>query len=302
MAARYFVEDLHLGYAQRLEIGRMLVEETSDLQSITIFDSVANGRVLVLDDVVQLTTRDEFTYSEMLVHVPAFELLASHQPLRSVLIVGGGDGAIAEEVLKHTSVEQLDMAEVDGRVIELCRQYFPDVSGAAFRDPRLSIHVVDAYQFLQSASVRGQYDMVIADRPDPVGPAQVLFTQAFYRAVAAALTPHGIATFQTGTPFFQANEFSETLQHLAGVFANSGAYTTVTPSYAGGAMALAWASRDTRVGTASLAELTEVFAIANIDTSYYSPAMHRAALVLPPWLNDLLPKMATSETAATFLA
>src|SRR3974390_2230907 len=131
-----FTERLHKGYAQQIELaGNPLVEEKSQFQTIKIFDTLANGRVLVLDDIVQITTRDESAYAEMLTHLPLLE----HGHAERVMIVGGGDLSIADEALKHKGVREVVLVDIDERVIELCREHFGEINARAFRDKRLKI-------------------------------------------------------------------------------------------------------------------------------------------------------------------
>src|SRR5580698_1505752 len=133
-----FKEKLHRGYAQTIELeGGPLAEEKSKYQRIRIFDSVANGRVLVLDDIVQITTRDESAYAEMLTHLPILE----HGAVKRVMIVGGGDLSIADEALKHKGVKEVVLVDIDGRVVELCREYFAEINAKAFADKRLKIEI-----------------------------------------------------------------------------------------------------------------------------------------------------------------
>ena len=277
-----FAERLYEGYFQGFDLPQdYIVDERSDFQHIQIFESPAHGRVLALDGIVQLTERDEATYSEMLAHVP----VVSHGAVRRVMIVGGGDGAIAEEVLKHGGVEQVDLVDIDGRVIELSKIHFATVSGAAFADPRLHVHAEDAVAFLESDAVEGRYDLIVADRPDPVGPAQVLFADRFYGLVERALAPGGISVFQTGVPFYQPRELSEALEQMGRAFAKVGVYLTVTPTYVGGFMALAWASSDHDLS--AIPAHLETVATA-LDTSYYNAGIHRASFMLPTWIQRLI--------------
>lgn len=282
-----FTEKLHPGFFQMMTMsGRPIAEERSEFQHIRIFDTPRNGRVLTLDDIVQLTTRDECAYSEMLTHLPMLE----HGKVRSVMIVGGGDIAIAEEALKHDGVERVDMVEIDPRVIELSKQHLDAVNAAAVADRRLKIHVADAFAFLGRKSAHGRYDLIIADRPDPVGPAEVLFGDTFYARVAKALAPGGFAVFQTGVPFFQGEELTDTLVQLGRSFAQCGVYLTVVPSYIGGYMALTWASNDAALGRPqAIAAARKAFKAAGLATDYYTPAVHAAAFALPRWIERLLP-------------
>ena len=281
-----FLEKLHPGFAQTIELeGKPIVSEKSRFQDIKIFDTKRNGRVLVLDDIVQLTTRDECGYSEMLTHVPMLE----HGAVKEVMIVGGGDIAIAEEALKHRGVKTVFNVEIDERVVDLSRQHLSVVNAAAFADPRLKIQIEDAFVFLADKSSHGRFDLIIADRPDPVGPAEVLFGDTFYERIAKALAPGGFAVFQNGVPFFQPEELVDTLKQMQRTFRYSGVYLAVVPSYIGGFMALTWVSNDAILGDpAKQAALDAAFAAARLKTDYYTPAVHRAAFALPAWIERLV--------------
>jgi spermidine synthase len=278
-----FRETLHPGFEQVLHLkGEPLVDRHSEFQHIQVFDSVANGRVLVLDGILQLSDRDEHAYSEMLAHPPILE----HGAVRRVLIVGGGDGAVAEEVLKHPTVEAVDLVDIDAAVVEVARQHFAQVHKGAFDDPRLSFHPEDAFAFLARVPA-GHYDLAIADRPDPVGPAQSLFARDFYSRLQAALAPRGIGVFQTGCPFYQAEELTETHRLLTNVFETAGVYLTVVPTYTGGHMALTWGANGLAFGTTPQQTVSARLP-AGLETDTYTPAVHAGAFALPPWLHRLL--------------
>jgi spermidine synthase len=286
--ASSFKERLHKGYAQSMELlGSPLVEEKSQFQRIRIFDSVANGRVMTLDDIVQITTRDESAYAEMLTHLPMFE----HGKVERVMIVGGGDLSIADEALKHRGVKDVVLVDIDGRVIELCREHFAEINARAFKDKRLKIEVADAFEYLGRPQNKGRFDLIVADRPDPVGPGKALFGETFYDRVKGALKAGGFATFQTGVPFYQPWEITEALEELAGFFPLSGLYLTVVPSYIGGFMALSWATNGKRaLGTpAGLHKAAAAFGASRIKTDYYNAEIHAAAFALPEWVKRLVP-------------
>lgn len=281
-----FLEKLHTGYSQTIELeGSPIVEEKSQFQNIRIFDSKRNGRVLVLDDIVQLTTRDECGYSEMLTHLPILE----HGQVREVMIAGGGDIAIAEEALKHRGVKTVFNVEIDERVVDLSRQHLAEINAAAFADDRLKIQIEDAFVFLADKANRNRFDLIIADRPDPVGPAEVLFGDLFYERVRDALAPGGFAVFQNGVPFFQPEELTDTLKQMQRNFRYCGVYLAVVPSYIGGFMALTWVSNDAILGDpAKWKNLETAFAASRIRTDYYTPSIHRAAFALPAWIERLV--------------
>jgi spermidine synthase len=284
---KVFKERLHKGYAQSMEIaGQPLVEEKSRYQRIKIFDSVANGRVMVLDDIVQITTRDESAYAEMLTHLPLFE----HSKAERVMIVGGGDLSIADEALKHKSVKEVVLVDIDGRVVELCKEHFAEINAKAFKDKRLKIEIADAFEYLGRPASKGRFDLIIADRPDPVGPGKALFGETFYDRVKGALKRGGYATFQTGVPFYQPWEITDALKELAEFFPQSGLYLTVVPSYIGGFMALSWAGTGKPLGTpAGIKRARTAFAKSKIKTDYYNPETHAACFALPEWIKRLVP-------------
>ena len=289
MAAKRFTERLHKGYAQVLELpGAPLAEEKSNYQRIRIFDTVANGRVLTLDDIVQITTRDESAYAEMLTHLPMLE----HGKVERVMIVGGGDLSIADEALKHKSVKEVVLVDIDGRVVELCREHFAEINAKAFSDKRLRIEVADAFEHLGRPESKARFDLIVADRPDPVGPGTALFGETFYQRAKRALKPNGFASFQTGVPFYQPWEITDALRELAQIFPQSGLYLTVVPTYIGGFMALSWAGngRNAKLGTpAGLTRARAAFERAKLKTDYYNPAVHAAAFALPEWIRRLVP-------------
>jgi spermidine synthase len=281
------VERLHKGYAQSMEITKVLADEKSKFQHIRIFDTVANGRVMTLDDIVQITSRDESAYADMLTHLPMLE----HGKVERVMIVGGGDLSIADEALKHRHVKEVVLVDIDGRVIALCKKLFGGINAKAFKDKRMTIEVADAFEYLGRKSSKNRFDLIIADRPDPVGPGKALFGETFYDRVKGALKKGGYATFQTGVPFYQPWEITEALNELKNFFPRSGLYLTVVPTYVGGFMALSWASKGGEaLGTkAGVKRAEKAYKKAKLKCDYYNPDIHQAAFALPEWIKKLVP-------------
>src|SRR6478735_4145443 len=281
------IERLHKGYAQSMEITKVLADEQSRFQHIRIFDTVSNGRVMTLDDIVQITSRDESAYADMLTHLPMLE----HGKVERVMIVGGGDLSIADEALKHRHVKEVVLVDIDGRVIELCKQHFGEINARAFKDKRMVIEAADAFEYLGRKSSKNRFDLIIADRPDPVGPGKALFGETFYDRVNGALKKGGYATFQTGVPFYQPWEITEALQELARFFPRCGLYLTVVPTYIGGVMALSWATKGGKpLGTAAgIKKAAKAYKKAKLKTDYYNPDVHAAAFALPNWIAKLVP-------------
>jgi spermidine synthase len=281
------VERLHKGYAQSMEITKVVADEKSRFQHIRIFDTVANGRVMTLDDIVQITSRDESAYADMLTHLPMLE----HGKVERVMIVGGGDLSIADEALKHKNVKEVVLVDIDDRVIALCEKHFGAVNAKAFKDKRMVIEAADAFEYLGRKSSKNRFDLIIADRPDPVGPGKALFGETFYDRVKGALKKGGYATFQTGVPFYQPWEITEALQELKAFFPACGLYLTVVPTYIGGFMALSWATKGGKpLGTkAGIQRATKAYKKAKLKCDYYNPAVHAAAFALPNWIRALVP-------------
>jgi len=181
--------------------------------------------------------------------------------------------------------------DIDGRVIELCRKLFGEINAKAFRDRRMTVEVADAFEYLGRKSSKNRFDLIIADRPDPVGPGKALFGETFYDRVKGALRKGGYATFQTGVPFYQPWEISEALAELAQFFPRSGLYLTVVPTYIGGFMALSWATKAGKpLGTTKgIQKAAKAYKKAKLKTDYYNPEVHAAAFALPQWIKKLVP-------------
>ncbi len=193
-------EPLHKHYAQSLSVDNMLYDSETDHQRIKVFENGTFGRILTLDDVVQTTEGDNFVYHEMLTHVP----ILAHGAAKRVLIIGGGDGGMAREVLRHTSVNHVTMVEIDAGVVEFSKKYLPTLSQGAFDDPRLELVIKDGAVFMRETEQT--YDVIIVDSTDPIGPGEVLFTDTFYGHAQRALTENGILVTQNGVPFMQGDE------------------------------------------------------------------------------------------------
>ncbi|TNF34190.1 MAG: polyamine aminopropyltransferase [Gammaproteobacteria bacterium] len=276
-----FRETLHPGWGQTFEVGDILFELDTGHQHLLIFENPLFGRVMALDGAVQTTSRDEFVYHETLTHVPMF----SHPDPKRVLIIGGGDGGILREVVKHPGLEQVTQVEIDAAVIDLCKQYFPAHSDGAFDHPKAHIVIGDGIEFVNTTDER--FDIILSDSTDPMGPGEVLFTERFYQGVARCLNPGGIFAAQNGVPFLQLEEARNAHQRLGQLFADASFFMAAVPTYVGGAMALAWASDDPAIREQlSLDAVSQRYRATAMQTRYYNPAIHMAAFALPQYLQD----------------
>jgi spermidine synthase len=277
-----FIETLYQGYGQSFEQSKVLFELDTGLQQLTIFKNPVLGRVMTLDGVVQTTEKDEFIYHEMLTHVP----LLAHPNPKQVLIIGGGDGGILREVLRHPSVEQVTLVEIDAAVITMAKQYFPAHSVGAFNDARTHVVIGDGVQYVNETTQT--FDVIISDSTDPYGPGEVLFSADFYTAIRACLTVGGIFVAQNGVPFFQLNELTDTVKRFAPLFADSSFFTAAVPTYIGGIMTLAWGATDASLRQTPLAQIQSRYEQRRIQTRYYTPQMHVASFALPKYVEKAI--------------
>ncbi len=276
------VETLHDDYRACLREATLLYDSETEHQRLRVFRNPTFGRILTLDGVIQVTEGDEFIYHEMMAHVP----ILSHGAARSVLIVGGGDGGMAREVLRHKAVERVVMVEIDAGVIDFSRQYLPGVCADAFDDPRLEVVIADGADFMRWQGET--FDVIIVDSTDPIGPGVTLFTDTFYGHAKRRLAEGGVMVTQNGVPFLQGAELTNTLRALSALFADATCYLTQVPTYACGPMAMGWAS-DGGARATPLATLETRFAEAGFATRFYTPEVHKAAFALPIYVKALFP-------------
>lgn len=234
----WYTETLHRGLCTSYELTNVLYDSRTPHQRLIVADTVRFGRMVALDGATQVTTSDEYVYHEMLSHVP----ILAHGGVEDVLIIGGGDGGMAEEVLRHQAVKRLVMVEIDPGVIEFAKQHLADIHRGCFDDRRFDLIIADGKDYAAGAGDR--FDVIIIDSTDPIGPGEVLFTRSFYRDCKRLLKPDGVLVTQNGVPFFQPDELKNTVYNFAQLFADAGCYLAVVPTYVGGFMALGWGTDD----------------------------------------------------------
>ncbi|MFV3306749.1 polyamine aminopropyltransferase [Pseudomonas sp. NY15181] len=281
-----YQETLYDGYGQRFSVDRMLHEVRTEHQHLVIFENARMGRVMALDGVIQTTEADEFIYHEMLTHVP----ILAHGAAKRVLIIGGGDGGMLREVSKHASVEHITMVEIDGTVVDMCKEFLPNHSKGAFDDPRLNLVIDDGMRFV--ATTTEKFDVIISDSTDPIGPGEVLFSENFYQACHRCLSEGGVLVTQNGTPFMQLDTVRNTAGRMNGLFADWHFYQAAVPTYIGGSMTFAWGSTNPALRHVDVATLAQRFAASGIQTRYYNPAIHQGAFALPQYVLQAIGKPA----------
>ncbi len=282
MADQKFTETLYQGLQTDYSCDEVYFDSATDHQRLVIFKNPIFGRMMMLDGVTQTTEADEFIYHEMLAHVP----ILAHGDAKKVLIIGGGDGGMLREVLRHTSVELCTMVEIDPSVVELSKQHLPNHSAGAFDDPRTHLVFDDGAAFVKNPP--HTYDVMIVDSTDPIGPGEVLFQDTFYANARRCLNPGGILVTQNGVPFMQPDELKNTVTHLKHLFSDASCYLATIPTYVGGPMAMGWATDNAELRNIDSEILDERFKRAGIKTRYYSPAVHKTAFALPGYLSDIV--------------
>lgn len=255
----------------------------SGLQSVEVHDSESFGTLLRLDGHFMTSEKDEFFYHENLVHMAAI----THDAPRRVLIVGGGDGGSAEELLKHPGIEGITLVEIDPAVVDVARRHLQRVHRGSLDDPRLTLKIEDGFAYVQASAE--PFDLIVLDLTDPGGPSTLLYTPEFYRACAARLGEDGIMTLHIASPLASPQRIRETLLGLRQAFGNVVPYLTSVPLYGGlWLMALCSQRADPRRLAAEAVDARlEERGIR--DLQYYSGAMHCAALALPNFVRALLP-------------
>jgi len=274
----WFYESLFPLVRLGLKVKKTLVSKKSRYQEIKILDTYQFGRALVLDGIVQTTEEDEFIYHEMLSHLP----MVSHPNPEEVLIIGGGDGGILREVLKHP-VKEVFLVEIDKEVIEFSKTYLPGVSGNSFDDARTKIVIDDGANFVKER--KRKFDVIIIDSSDPIGPAKVLFSSSFYQDAYDALS-NGDAIFaqQTGSSFLQADESPNVYERLKKIFPFVTIFLTAVPTYVGGFFSLVLASKGISPIKIQLSKIEERYRKFNLKTRCYNPEIHLASFVLPSYI------------------
>jgi spermidine synthase len=273
------------GFRTSYAAAQVLYEAKTEHQHVLVFTNQLFGKMLMLDGATQVTTRDEFIYHEMMTHVPLF----AHGQAREVLIVGGGDCGIAEEVLKHPEVDHLTQVEIDASVVEFAKQHFPEFTGPVLSDPRFKLRIEDGMTFVTQTD--RSFEVIIVDSTDPQGPGAVLFSYDFYAACARCLAPGGIMVTQNGVPFLQPAELASSVSHFRRLFTDAGCYLAAIPTYVGGHLAMGWATSRRSLRDVAIETLAQRhIAAGRFSTQYWTPEVHRAAFALPQFIAEIVAK------------
>jgi len=263
------------GQAMSIEVDTILFQGRSDYQDVVVFKSKTYGNVLALDGVIQCTERDEFSYQEMLTHLS----MSAHPDPKRVLVIGGGDGGVLREVAKHKSVEQIVICEIDKMVIDVSKQYLPHMA-AGYNDPRVKVNIGDGCKFLEES--KNEYDIIIVDSSDPVGPAEVLFEKPFYVNMRNALREGGLISTQGECMWLHLDLIKRLLDQSRDLYKHAEYAFTTIPTYPCGQIGFVVCSLRDESPSEAVRELT------GAHLKYYSKEVHKASFVLPQFAAQAL--------------
>ncbi len=278
----WFTEEHTSNVRFSIRVEKHIESVQSDFQKIDVFQTPEFGKVLVIDGFIMLTEKDEFIYHEMITHVP----MTVNPDIKSILVIGAGDGGTVRELTRYESVEKIDMVEIDKKVVDVCMEHIPQTA-SKLNDKRVNLYFEDGLKFVKAKN--NEYDLIIVDSTDPIGPGFELFTREFYENCFNALRSDGILVNQHESPYYKREAEAMQLAHkkIKTVFPIASVYQAHIPTYGSGHWLFGFASKkydpveNINVNKWNLAGLT---------TRYYNTNIHKGAFALPNYVIDLLNK------------
>lgn len=263
-----------------IKVDKQIYTAKSDFQRIDVFESKEFGRFLTLDGYMMLTEKDEFIYHEMITHIP----MAVHPNVKNVLVIGAGDGGVARELTRYSTIESIDIVEIDEMVVDVCRKYLTQTA-CGFDDKRVNLYFQDGLKFIRKCE--DKYDLIIVDSTDPFGPGEGLFTKEFYGNCFKALKEDGIMVNQHESPFYEDDAIAMQRAHkrIVESFNISRVYQAHIPTYPSGHWLFGFASKKYHpVGDLKAKEWDQLA----LKTKYYNTNLHKGAFYLPNYVEELL--------------
>ena len=263
-----------------IRVDKQLYSAKSEFQRIDIFDSKEFGRFLTLDGLMMLTEKDEFIYHDMIVHVPR----AANPAIKKVLVIGAGDGGTVRELTRYSSIEKIDMVEIDEMVVKACREFIPKTA-SKLGDSRVTLFFEDGLKFVRGKV--NEYDLIIVDSTDPFGPGEGLFTKEFYGNCYKALTEDGILVNQHECPYYDSYAKSMKRAHdrIVELFPIAKVYQAHIPTYPSGHWLFGFASK--KIDPVSDLDAAKWNALG-LETKYYNTELHTGCFALPNYVKELL--------------
>jgi len=276
-----FVEWYPRGYGVGFKITSKIVEIQSDYQRIELYETEGFGKLFVIDGTVQLVEKGERSYHEPLVH----PVMLAHPKPKRVLVIGGGDGGTLREVLKHESVENAIMVEIDEKVVEVSREYLKIDEGLLERlirgeEPKAKLIIGDGVEYMKSH--KKHFDVIIVDSTDPVGPAKLLFSEEFYKNAYEALSEKGLYITQSGSVYLFTDEVLEAYKNMKKAFDKIYYFTFPVIGYAS-----PWSFLVGVKGDIDFMEV-DLERAKTLDLEYYDPEKHETLFQMPKYVRDLL--------------
>lgn len=258
----------------KIKVKKKIASFKTPFQRGEVLDTFGYGRVLVLDGIIQLSEKDEFIYHEMIAHLPLFY----HSNPEKILIIGGGDGGVLKEVLKHP-LKEAYLVEIDKKVIEISKKYLPFVSKKAFDDKRAKIFIEDGLKFVKK--YKNFFDVIIVDCTDPGGPSLSLFSRKFYQDIFSALKKNGIMITQSGTFYYQSFHIKKIFKTLKKIFPFVKIHRAAIPCFEEAEFSFILASKKINLNKRDFLKIKSRFKKIKLRTEYYSPEIHLASGILP---------------------
>lgn len=263
-----------------IKVNKHIYSGQSDFQRIDIFDTNEFGKIFTLDGLIMVTEKDEFIYHDMIVHVP----MATNPDIKKVLVIGAGDGGTVRELTRYKTIERIDMVEIDKQVVDVCLEHFKQTS-CALNDKRVNLYFEDGIKFISQKTK--EYDLIIVDSTDPIGPGEGLFTRQFYSDCYAALNENGILVNQHESPYYDmyAKSMKRAHKRINEIFPISKVYQVHIPTYSSGHWLFGFASKQ-------YDPVNDLDANAwnklGLKTKYYNTDLHVGSFALPNYVIDML--------------
>ncbi len=263
-----------------IRVKEQVYSKESPFQKIDVFDSDEFGRFLTLDGLMMMTEKDEFIYHDMIVHVP----IAAKPDIKRVLVIGAGDGGTVRELTRYDSIEKIDMVEIDKLVVDVCKEFLPQTA-SKFDDPRVTLYFEDGLRFVRSKE--NEYDLIIVDSTDPIGPGEGLFTREFYGNCFKALNDEGVLVNQHESPYYKeyADSMKRAHKRIRELFPICKVYQAHIPTYPSGHWLFGFASK--KIDPIMDLDADRWDALG-IKTKYYNTELHKGCFALPNYVKELI--------------
>lgn len=263
-----------------IKVDKQLYSGQSSFQRIDILDTKEFGRIFTLDGYIMVTEKDEFIYHDMIVHVP----MATNPNIKKVLVIGAGDGGTVRELTRYKTIEKIDMVEIDKQVVDVCKEYFKQTS-CGFEDSRVNLFFEDGIKFVKTKP--NEYDLIIVDSTDPIGPGEGLFTREFYKDCFNALNKDGILVNQHESPYYEmyAKQMKRAHKRIEEFFPICSVYQVHIPTYSSGHWLFGFASKKYN----PVKDLdAKAWNDLGLETKYYNTDIHVGSFMLPNYVKKML--------------